>query len=213
MARAPETGYYFEPLTERLALVVEGSAFPSDDHWAYVGDPIEITAELAKIEVALRWPGVDPDELELEFDTDFDAAVVDAEKLRQELDELGGPPQPQVFDVGVEQLLTQAQALRDAAAETSLTVTREQLEAAAEGRLPGTATEAAPAGEPPAAAPQAAEPPANGPESAPEVVVKATGRLANRVRVRVVTPDESAPEDAAPAPAAEPGRDEEPPAT
>ena len=44
MARAPETGFYFEPLTERFALVVEGSPFPSDDHWAFIGDPIEVRA-------------------------------------------------------------------------------------------------------------------------------------------------------------------------
>ena len=49
MARAPETGFYFEPLSERLALVIEGSPFPSDDHWAFVGDPVEMTPELASI--------------------------------------------------------------------------------------------------------------------------------------------------------------------
>ena len=61
MARAPETGFYFEPIAERLALIVEGSPFPSDDAWAYVGDPVEMTPELARLEVATRWPGIDPE--------------------------------------------------------------------------------------------------------------------------------------------------------
>ncbi len=69
MARVPETGFYFEPISERLALVVEGSPFPSDDHWAFIGDPVDMTPELARIEVATRWPGIDPEELEIEFDT------------------------------------------------------------------------------------------------------------------------------------------------
>ena len=43
MARAPETGFYFEPITERLALIVEGSPYPSDDPWAWVGDPVEMS--------------------------------------------------------------------------------------------------------------------------------------------------------------------------
>jgi hypothetical protein len=68
MARVPETGFYFEPISERLALVVEGSPFPSDDHWAFIGDPVDMTPELARIEVATRWPGIDPEELEIEFD-------------------------------------------------------------------------------------------------------------------------------------------------
>ena len=29
MSRARETGFYFEPVTERLALVIEGAPFPS----------------------------------------------------------------------------------------------------------------------------------------------------------------------------------------
>jgi hypothetical protein len=76
MARAPETGYYFEPLAERLALVLEGSSFPSEDAWAYVGDPVEMAPEVARLEVATRWPGVDPEALELEFDLDFERAAV-----------------------------------------------------------------------------------------------------------------------------------------
>ena len=56
MARAPETGFYFEPITERLALVVEGFPFPTDDAWAFVGDPVEMSPEVARLEVATRWP-------------------------------------------------------------------------------------------------------------------------------------------------------------
>src|SRR5919202_284727 len=82
VARAPETGFYFEPLSERLVLVVEGAPFPTDDHWAYVGDPIEMSPEVARIECANRWPGVDPVSLELELDLDYDRAVAEAE-LRQ----------------------------------------------------------------------------------------------------------------------------------
>ncbi len=66
MALAPETGFYFEPIAERLALVLEGAPFPSDADWAYVGDPAEMPAEVARLEVATRWPGVDPEALDLE---------------------------------------------------------------------------------------------------------------------------------------------------
>jgi len=67
MARAPETGFYFEPIAERLALVLEGSSFPSDEDWAYVGDPAEMPSEVARLEVATRWPGVDPESLDVEL--------------------------------------------------------------------------------------------------------------------------------------------------
>jgi hypothetical protein len=67
MARAPETGFYFEPIAERLALVLEGAPFPSDEDWAYVGDPAEMPPEVARLEVATRWPGVDPETLDLEL--------------------------------------------------------------------------------------------------------------------------------------------------
>ena len=69
MAIAPETGFYFEPISERLALVEGGAAFPSPDAWAYVGDPALMSAEAARQEVALRWPGVLPGSLELEGPT------------------------------------------------------------------------------------------------------------------------------------------------
>src|SRR6266851_5466 len=111
MARAPETGFYFEPITERLALIVEGSPYPSDDHWAFVGDPVEMTPELARLEVANRWPGVDPETLEVEFDTDFERTVVEIDRLQRE----EGPREPGVVDFDVNFLLEQAEALKDAA--------------------------------------------------------------------------------------------------
>jgi hypothetical protein len=67
MARAPETGFYFEPIAERLALVVEGFPFLSEEAWSFIGDPMEMTLEMARVEVAHRWPGVDPDALVLEL--------------------------------------------------------------------------------------------------------------------------------------------------
>jgi hypothetical protein len=67
MPRAPETGFYFEPIAERLALLLEGATFPTEDDWAYVGDPVEMPPEVARLEIATRWPGVDPEALELEF--------------------------------------------------------------------------------------------------------------------------------------------------
>jgi len=67
MARAPETGFYFEPLNERLALVIAESPFPSEDAWAYVGNPAEMSLDAALAEVATRWPGVDPETLTLEL--------------------------------------------------------------------------------------------------------------------------------------------------
>ncbi|HTO97224.1 MAG TPA: hypothetical protein VMK66_09310 [Myxococcales bacterium] len=66
MSLAPETGFYFEPISERLALVEGGAAFPSPEAWAYVGDPALMSAEAARQEVAIRWPGVDAEGLELE---------------------------------------------------------------------------------------------------------------------------------------------------
>jgi hypothetical protein len=80
MARAPETGFYFEPISERLLLVVEGTRFPTEDHWAYVGDPVEMSLELARLACATRWPGVDPDSLELELDFDVERAVSDGDE-------------------------------------------------------------------------------------------------------------------------------------
>ncbi len=134
LARAPETGYYFEPLTERLALVVEGAGFPSDDHWAWLGDPIEMTQEEARMSCGLRWPGVDPDALEVEFDLDFERATQEAEQQR--LEALSGMQRlPREFDLDINSLLQQADLLREAARQVSFTeTTPEALEKAAEAQ-------------------------------------------------------------------------------
>src|ERR1700712_3396818 len=95
MARAPETGYYFEPVTERLALVLDGAAFPSGDAWAWVGDPLEMPAEVALLEVATRWPGVDPETLEIEYETNYEQAVLEIERLSREEAAHGGYRGPQ----------------------------------------------------------------------------------------------------------------------
>ena len=111
MARAPETGFYFEPMAERLVLVVEGSPFPTDDHWAYVGDPIEMTPEVARLECANRWPGVDPDALEVELDLDFERAVEEAER-RQAEDAAGLVRRATELDLDLDLLFAHAEALR-----------------------------------------------------------------------------------------------------
>lgn len=123
MARAPETGFYFEPITERLALILEGSPYPTDDPWAWVGDPVEMSPELARLEVATRWPGVDPETLEIEFDTDFERAAAEIERLQRE--ELEKPPGSGEIDFDVNLLLQQAEALKEAAAQLSLPGRRE----------------------------------------------------------------------------------------
>ncbi len=129
MARAPETGFYFEPMAERLVLVVEGSPFPTDDHWAYVGDPIEMTPEVARLECANRWPGVDPEALEVEFDLDFERAVEEAER-RQAEDAAGLVRRAAELDLDLDLLFAHAEALRHA--EPSAESTRAALEEAAE---------------------------------------------------------------------------------
>jgi hypothetical protein len=132
VAIAPETGFYFEPLTERLVLLLGGAAFPTDDHWAWIGDPIEITQEQARLECALRWPGVDPDSLEVEFDLDFEKAAVEAERQRAQV-MAGIERAPREFDLDVDQLLAQADLLREAARQlTHHQATPEALERAAE---------------------------------------------------------------------------------
>lgn len=57
--------------------MVEGFPFPSGDAWSFVGDPVEMPEELARLEVANRWPGVDPDALLVELPTDFAGAAED----------------------------------------------------------------------------------------------------------------------------------------
>ena len=130
MARAPETGFYFEPMAERLVLVVEGSPFPTDDHWAYVGDPIEMSPELARLECATRWPGVDPDALEVEFDLDFERAVEESER-RQAEDAAGLVRRATELDLDLDLLFAQAEALRSATPEPSREATRAALDEAA----------------------------------------------------------------------------------
>ncbi|HYR18853.1 MAG TPA: hypothetical protein VEQ15_05130 [Myxococcales bacterium] len=131
MARAPETGFYFEPMTERLVLVVEGAPFPTDDHWAYVGDPIEMTPEVARLECANRWPGVDPETLEVEFDLDFERAVEEAER-RQAEDAAGLVRRATELDLDLDLLFAHAEALRHAPTEPAPEATRAALEEAAE---------------------------------------------------------------------------------
>ena len=132
VARSPETGFYFEPLTERLALVVEGAPFPSDDHWAWLGDPIEMTQEEARLACGLRWPGVDPDTLEVEFDLDFERATAEAERQRLEV-MAGFQRMPREYDLDVDALLAQADLLREAARHVAMEQTSpEALERAAE---------------------------------------------------------------------------------
>jgi hypothetical protein len=111
LARAPATAFYFEPISERLVLVVEGSPFPSDDHWAWLGDPIDVTPEQARLTVAVRWPGIDPEQLTIEFDTNFEGAIAEAERQRLER-EAGLVRVPLEHDLDINQLLEQAQALR-----------------------------------------------------------------------------------------------------
>jgi hypothetical protein len=123
MARAPCTGFYFEPITERLALVVEGFPFPSDDGWAYVGDPVEMTPELARLSVATRWPGVDPEALLVEYDTNFAHAVAEMERLQREESEK--EPGSGEIDFDVNALLQQAEQLKEMAANLKAPGARE----------------------------------------------------------------------------------------
>ena len=113
----------------RLALVVEGSPFPSDDHWAHVGDPVDISPEVARLEVATRWPGVDPESLEVEFDTNFEAAVDEIARLQQEEREKEPGSGEIPFDVNF--LLSQAESLKAMAANLQVPGAKD-LEAAAE---------------------------------------------------------------------------------
>ena len=131
MARAPETGFYFEPIAERLVLVVEGSPFPTDDHWAYVGDPIEMTPEVARLECSNRWPGIDPESLEVEFDQDFEGAVREADR-RQAEDAAGLVRRATELDLDLDLLFAQAEALRNTSIEPSPEATRAALDEAAE---------------------------------------------------------------------------------
>jgi hypothetical protein len=75
MASAPATGFYFDPISERLALVLAGAPFPFGGEWAYVGDPVDMSPDVARLEVATRWPGVDPEALQVDFDVDLERAL------------------------------------------------------------------------------------------------------------------------------------------
>lgn len=133
MSRAPETGFYFEPISERLVVVVEGSPFPSDDHWAFIGDTIGMAPDEARLQIAERWPGVDPADLEVEFDLDFDRAIEDADRRRVEEEAGVLAREPSEVNIDLQALLDQAEALRAAAAQVTLSQTSAQsLEAAAE---------------------------------------------------------------------------------
>ena len=131
MARASETGFYFEPISERLSLVIEGAPFPTEEHWAYIGDPIDITPEQARLSVAMRWPGIDTELLHVELDLGMDRLLAELEAQNaQEAAAVLAPP-PAMADV--QSLVQQAEALKAAVADLKLApVTREQLEAAAE---------------------------------------------------------------------------------
>lgn len=160
MARAPETGFYFEPITERLALILEGSPYPTDDAWAYVGDPVEMPPEVARLEVATRWPGVDPEALEVEFDTNFERAVLEIERLRREEQEK--EPGSGEIDFDVNRLLSQAEALRQMAANLALPGAREveqEIERAAAETVGESIARAHAEGEPEAQEPTSRPPP------------------------------------------------------
>ena len=135
MARAPQTGFYFEPMSERLALVIEGTPYPSDDHWAFIGDPVEISPEVARLECANRWPGVDPDSLEVELNTDFDKLLEEIERKYEPDPMLDGKRGEIDFDVRF--LLQQAEALKEMAAQLRAPGARE-LEEAMEAGEPET---------------------------------------------------------------------------
>lgn len=159
MARAPETGFYFEPMTERLALIVEGSPYPTDDSWAHVGDPVKMAPERARLEVALRWPGVDPDALEVEFDTNFERAVAEIERLQREEREKEPGSGEIPFDLNF--LLEQADALKAAAAQLTRPGARDveqEIERAA-GETVGESIARAHDGEAPSTSPRRPEEP------------------------------------------------------
>jgi hypothetical protein len=113
MSRATATGFYFEPLTERLALVVEGAPLPTDDAWAFIGDPIEMTPDEARLQCALRWPGVDPDLLHVELDLGLHAMLREIE--RDQSAAAAPPTIPQAPDISA--LLAQAEELQRAVAQ------------------------------------------------------------------------------------------------
>src|SRR5947209_936617 len=117
MARVRETGFYFEPIEERLALLIEGAPFPTAEAWAWIGDPIEMTAEQARLECAVRWPGVDPDLLHAELDLGMNALLAELEarsRAEAAADAAHAPAQPSApVAPDIEGLLAQARQLQD----------------------------------------------------------------------------------------------------
>jgi hypothetical protein len=93
-----------------------------------------MTPELARIEVALRWPGIDPDALHVELDLGMNQLLAELEQQQKAEQEaaVAAPVVPPPPDV--QELLAQAQALQASVAELQLsgTVTREELERRAE---------------------------------------------------------------------------------
>lgn len=132
MSRARETGFYFEPVTERLALVIEGAPFPSGEHWAHVGDPIEMTPEQARLHVSMRWPGIDPEALNVELDLGMHQLLAELE-AQHAAESAAADALPKPAEADVQALLAQAEELQRAVSELHLEpITRERLEAEAE---------------------------------------------------------------------------------
>ena len=96
-----------------------------------MGDPIEMSPELARLECANRWPGVDPESLEVEFDLDFERAVQEQEKQRA-AEAAGIVREAGELDFDLDILLAQAEALRRAADTASPDATRPALEESTE---------------------------------------------------------------------------------
>ena len=131
MARSRETGFYFEPLSERLALVMEGAPFPNDEHWAWLGDPTEMTPEQAQLECAVRWPGIDPEALHVELDLGMNALLAELEQQQRSEGEVAATHQLSPPDVA--SLLAQAEELQRAVSQLGPgAIDGRQLEAQAE---------------------------------------------------------------------------------
>jgi hypothetical protein len=71
-------------------------------------------AEVALLEVATRWPGVDPETLEIEYETNYEEAVLEIERLRGEEKARGAHSGE--LDLDVRALLAQAEELQAQAA-------------------------------------------------------------------------------------------------
>src|SRR5437868_6246078 len=98
-----------------------------------------MSPEVARLEVATRWPGVDPESLEIEFDTNFERAAEEIERLQAE--ELLKAPGSGEIDFDVNLLLQQADQLKEMAAQMRLPG-RNEIEAELETSEPKTVGEA-----------------------------------------------------------------------